>query len=282
MLFSLIFNNPDYSGVKHMPSIKEMRQVCQIKIPNKKGKMVYADHWWARYVSRHCSIYLTWLFVKLGISANAVTFLMILTGLMAFVLCIPHILWVNIIGLLLWFLFEALDCSDGEVARWTKKSSIRGVYLDFVSHVLCNHSFYAIMALHLYFWKKDVEFLELAFLTYAFSITSHFIFKGRIMGFAKGQVDYSRFWVKLFHYVNTLFSLLTQFVYLMVLLPVPLILSHVYSPKLMMFGSYVLMVLLFCRLSVIIPYHYYVEIPDVAHDKKAYIESFHRQETTKD
>jgi hypothetical protein len=162
-----------------MPSIKEMRQVCQTKIPNKNGKMVYADHWWARYVTRHYSIYMTWFFVKLGISANTVTFLMIFSGLVGIALCIPHLLWMNVVGLILLYLFEALDCSDGEVARWTKKSSMRGVFLDMIAHVICNHPIKAILGLNLYFLTQNVAYAFIAFITYAASISAHSLYKCR-------------------------------------------------------------------------------------------------------
>ena len=53
-----------------MPSIKEMREICQQRRPNAKGKMVWAGHWFNRLVVRWFSIYITWLCVKFNISAN--------------------------------------------------------------------------------------------------------------------------------------------------------------------------------------------------------------------
>jgi len=48
-----------------MPSIKEMREVCQLRIPNVKGKMVWVGHWFNSLAVRWVSIYITWVWVKL-------------------------------------------------------------------------------------------------------------------------------------------------------------------------------------------------------------------------
>jgi len=144
-----------------------MRQVCQQRRPNSKGKMVWAGHWFNRFFSRYISIYITWLFLKLGISANTATFLMIPTTLIGVVLCVPHILWLNILGCSLVIMAEVLDCVDGELARWTKKSSIKGLYLDLVSHVLCNAPMSAICGLHMYALTHQMKYMILAFVAYA-------------------------------------------------------------------------------------------------------------------
>jgi hypothetical protein len=129
--------------------------------------MVWAGHWFNRLVNRHFSIYFTWLFVKLNVSANQVSLLMILTGLAGAALFIPHLLWLNIIGVFMMILTEVFDCVDGEVARWTKKPSLKGLYLDLVNHVLCNAPLSAICAPHLYVLTRQDKYLILAFLGYA-------------------------------------------------------------------------------------------------------------------
>jgi phosphatidylglycerophosphate synthase len=150
-----------------MATIREMRIVCQLRRPDRRGRMVWAGHWFNRFVSRWISIYFTWFFVRLNISANTVTVLMIFAGLSGIVLCIPHLLWLNIIGAVLLFLQEILDCTDGEVARWNKKSSLRGFYLDRVCHWLCNAPLSCICAFHLYSINQKDEYLILAFMGYA-------------------------------------------------------------------------------------------------------------------
>jgi len=160
-----------------MSIITEMRQVCQQRKLNARGKMVWTGYWFNVIFSRYISIYLTWVFVKLGFNANAVTGLMILVGLFSIVLLIPHVLWLNILGFIFVVLFEVLDCCDGEVARWRKESSIKGFFLDLVSHVFFNHPLRAFYALHLFVLKQDPIFLVFAFVIYAASISSHAVRK---------------------------------------------------------------------------------------------------------
>lgn len=152
-----------------MGVIQEMREVCQQRKLNAKGKMVWTGYWFNTLFTRHISIYFTWLFIKMGFSANAVTFLMIPVGLIGAVLCIPHVLWLNIVGIFLLAFAVILDCCDGEIARWTKKSSIKGYYLDFVYHVLCHSTLYILCSLHLYVFNGEVKYLILAFISYAMS-----------------------------------------------------------------------------------------------------------------
>lgn len=149
-----------------METIQAMREVCQLRTLSPEGQKVVAGHWLKRRFIRHFSLYITWLFVKLGISANATTFLTILFGLLGVTLCVPHVLWLNVIGVLLLVFEYIFDCVDGEIARWTKQSSLKGFFLDLVSHLLCNALLAAIGGLHLYFWQGQSRYLILAFVAY--------------------------------------------------------------------------------------------------------------------
>ena len=85
---------------------------------------------------RRLSPYLTRLLLKTPITANGVTYLMILTGIsISLSLQIP-----GFIGLVIAFLLSQLqmlwDCCDGEIARWRETQSPKGVFLDRVGHYL--------------------------------------------------------------------------------------------------------------------------------------------------
>ncbi len=151
-----------------MGIIAEMRAKTQLKALNAQGKLVSTDPWLEKYAIRKVSIYITWLFVKLGLSANAATTTMLIFGVIGVALCIPHVLWMNILGLWMLLMFRVLDCSDGEIARWTERSSIRGLFLDLCSHVLCNPGLPMIAAAHYHFWKQpaDNTYLYLAIATF--------------------------------------------------------------------------------------------------------------------
>ena len=150
-----------------METIQQMREVCQLRKLNAQGKMVLTGHWFNKLIIRRFSIYITWLFVRAGVSANATTFLGLLFALAGVVLCIPHVLWLNVIGFFLLMLDVVFDCVDGEIARWTKKSSLKGVFLDLTSHLLCNALVSTICALHLYILYGHTKYVILAFVAYA-------------------------------------------------------------------------------------------------------------------
>ncbi|WP_155348329.1 CDP-alcohol phosphatidyltransferase family protein [Acrocarpospora pleiomorpha] len=113
------------------PSVAELRAKAQPEMTMERRN---GEHWAGLLYMRKLSIYVTWALAKTRISPNQVTGLMILSGLLAgAVLALPG-LAAAIGAALLIQLYLLLDCSDGELARWTGRTSITGVYLDRVGH----------------------------------------------------------------------------------------------------------------------------------------------------
>jgi phosphatidylglycerophosphate synthase len=115
------------------PSIAQIREISQ---PQEIRGRQTSEHWLNEVYLRKLSPYQTRLLLKLGFSANGVTYLMIATGFAAgLALLIPGLPG----GLLAAFFGQLqmlLDCSDGEVARWRQTSSPAGVFLDKIGHYL--------------------------------------------------------------------------------------------------------------------------------------------------
>jgi phosphatidylglycerophosphate synthase len=112
-------------------SIKELREICQ----RSRDDNLFQSDWLDRNLLRHVSIYLTWLFLKVGLSPNKITLLSILPALGAgalFTLPDPKY-W--LIAWALFFFCEILDCCDGELARYQKSSSLTGEYDDLMAGV---------------------------------------------------------------------------------------------------------------------------------------------------
>lgn len=112
-------------------SVDTIREVGQ---PHEIRSRATAEHWSADLYWRRVSPHLTRRFLAWGLSADAVTVGVILTGwLAALSLLIP-----SLAGPLLAAVFAQLqmlvDASDGEVARVRGTSSPRGVFLDKVAH----------------------------------------------------------------------------------------------------------------------------------------------------
>jgi phosphatidylglycerophosphate synthase len=113
------------------PSIPELRAVTQ---PASIFERNSGEHWAGRLYIRRLSPYLTRLLLRTPLTPNAVTWLMLLTGVVAAgLLTLPGV-WFAVAAVLAIQLQILLDCSDGEMARWRGESSVVGVYLDRLAH----------------------------------------------------------------------------------------------------------------------------------------------------
>ena len=109
------------------PTLDELRAVTQ---PASTMNRRNAEHWMARWFLRDVSLRITRVLIRTSVTANQLTWLMIVAGLLAAVaLGLPGLVWaaVGVVGIWIYFL---LDLCDGEVARWKRQQSITGVYID--------------------------------------------------------------------------------------------------------------------------------------------------------
>lgn len=109
-------------------SIKRMRVICQREKLRKTNDLTRKH--------RMVSIYATWLLVRTPITADQVTIGSIGTGVLAALLLGLPGLAAGLAGCVLLYVSFLLDQVDGEVARYRRKSSLRGVYLDEIRHLV--------------------------------------------------------------------------------------------------------------------------------------------------
>jgi hypothetical protein len=115
------------------PSVDELRAaVHPVGLLDRRS----GEHWAGRIYMRNCSLRITRLLVNTRVTPNALTYMMMLTGIAAGASLIVPGLAGAVLGALLIQLYLLLDCVDGEVARWRKQTSLTGVYLDRVGHYL--------------------------------------------------------------------------------------------------------------------------------------------------
>ena len=122
-----------------LPSIAELRARTQ---PSAVMDRPNGEHWAGRMYLRAVSPYVTRVALRLGWSANAITWMMIAVGLAAAACFAAPSAWplLGVVGIQLYLL---LDCVDGEVARFTKTQSPVGVYLDRWGHYVVEGSMFA-------------------------------------------------------------------------------------------------------------------------------------------
>src|SRR5216684_2851474 len=94
------------------------------------------EHWAGRLYMRRISPHATWVFARLGWAPNAVTLAFIACGLAAGVVVAFGGLATAIAAAALIQVYLLLDCSDGELARWSGRTSATGAYLDGIGHYL--------------------------------------------------------------------------------------------------------------------------------------------------
>ena len=115
------------------PTIAQIREISQ---PTSVTGRSTSEHWVADLYQRKLSPYLTRILLRTSISANGVTWLMIIVGASIG----PSLLiqgWVGIaLALFLSQLQMLIDCCDGEVARWRDTKSPMGIFLDKLGHYL--------------------------------------------------------------------------------------------------------------------------------------------------
>lgn len=113
------------------PSIAELRAATQ---PPQIFERNSGEHWAGRLYVRRFSPYATRLFLRLGLSPDSVTWLFVFTGVAAAAVLSLDGLLPAVGAFLLIQLQILLDCSDGEVARWQQRFSVKGIYLDRIGH----------------------------------------------------------------------------------------------------------------------------------------------------
>lgn len=115
------------------PSLAEVRATGQ---PPELLSRQNDEHWAGRAYMRRVSPGATWVFARLGWPPNAVTAGFIVCGLAAGAVVALGGVASAVAAAVLIQVYLLLDCADGELARWSGRTSPTGVYLDGMGHYL--------------------------------------------------------------------------------------------------------------------------------------------------
>ena len=119
-----------------MESIRELRNICQKPKIESREAIGYNYHSFKKRCDLKISIYFTWIFLRFGISANTVTILSCIVCIIGGFLLSSRSIWIVILGIAFFYIYSLLDHSDGDIARYSKQSSILGTFLDWYVHLL--------------------------------------------------------------------------------------------------------------------------------------------------
>jgi hypothetical protein len=114
---------------------KTAKQIQKLSIPRLRLKIANRanDGFFSVYVLRRFSKILTWVAVKIGATPNQVTIASFAIGLYAAYLFAQGDTWSLIAGAILLQVSIIVDCVDGELARYTRKFSELGAWLDAIT-----------------------------------------------------------------------------------------------------------------------------------------------------
>jgi phosphatidylglycerophosphate synthase len=127
------------------PSVAELRAVAQ---PESTVGRASGEHWAGRLYMRHVSIYCTRALVNTRVTPDGLTWLMVAVGVAAAViLTVPH-LWAAVVALALIQIQGLVDCMDGELARWRRRTGPVGIYLDRIGHYVTDAGLAVAVGVH--------------------------------------------------------------------------------------------------------------------------------------
>jgi hypothetical protein len=172
-----------------IPTLKNLKKTVQKEVEPEP---------YAKFVVRPISILFTWLFVRTPISANQVTILQEILGVIGAIL---FGFGRFVLGSLFLQLGYILDCSDGEVARWKNQQSESGKFLDLIGHMIVIPFYYFGLGLGIFLETGQVLTLIAGFLAALFTIKTE-----KIISSTNSDLDIKRrgFIQSLFRYPDSM------------------------------------------------------------------------------
>lgn len=134
-------------------TLQNTKEKCKRKNAEANNKL----HWFASKFS----IYFSYFFLKLRFSADQVTIIFFVVGLLGSFLYSFDSLILSVLGYAMFRLHIIIDMSDGDVARFNKSYSIRGAYWDAVIHSIVNPLYYVFISYSFYLQFNNENFMIL-------------------------------------------------------------------------------------------------------------------------
>jgi phosphatidylglycerophosphate synthase len=132
-----------------IPDIATLREICH------RGKLEKDRRSWYA-ASRGIAIYITWVLIHTGVTANQVTLLTVTLSLAGALMLAAAPTWLALCGACTMLTYHLLDKVDGDVARYRRTFSIVGVYLDEVGHGIAFAGLFLGLGIHLAWGAETV------------------------------------------------------------------------------------------------------------------------------
>ena len=116
-----------------MESIKELRELLQAGKIHPSG---WSRPWGYKLFQRGASIYITRILLPTSITPTQITMMGLIFGLLGCYFVLQFEWQLKLAGLFLLYLHILSDKVDGEIARYRKTFSLRGIYWDEINHLI--------------------------------------------------------------------------------------------------------------------------------------------------
>jgi len=165
-------------------SFKEFKQICQ---GEKLQDMKRRKDWW-HIPFTFISKYFTWVLVRTPITANFITIFGFLIGFIGLLLIgLGNNLFI-FIGFIFLYVYYLTDEIDGEIARYKKQISLRGIYYDEVGHLIYLSCFFTSFGYNIYRRNSEFLYIILGFFASFFILGIRTIRKIAIIASSKSEV----------------------------------------------------------------------------------------------
>jgi len=124
--------------------LKELNRICQ------KPRYREAGNWMVRNILRDAALPVTWLLLHTSVTANQVTLISLIIGLIGICFFALPASGAFLFGAFLLQLWYYLDHVDGQIARYRKTASLTGRFFDFMTHHLIHGLVFFFLALFVY------------------------------------------------------------------------------------------------------------------------------------
>jgi len=136
-----------------MESLKELNSICQ------KPRYKEVGNWMVRHILRDAALPITWLLLHTPITANQVTTLSLVIGLLGMVCVSAPATSSFLLGVVLIQVWYLLDHVDGQIARYRKTASLTGRFFDFMTHHVIHGVIYFSLGFYVYLLGGSVWFI---------------------------------------------------------------------------------------------------------------------------
>lgn len=140
-------------------SLKELNRICQ------KPSYKEVGNWMVRHFEREAALPITWLLLHTSVTANQVTLVSLIVGLIGIGLFVFPSSGIFLIGTLLLQLWYLLDHVDGQIARYRKSACLSGRFFDFLTHHVIHGVVFFSLGLYAYQAAQNFFFVIWGFVT---------------------------------------------------------------------------------------------------------------------